>query len=257
VYVVGMIDKIPSRQRELFDAIHSEYASHYYDAYATAYRERFLHSALFSGLDLGGKYVAEIMCGDGPLTAHILGSFEFAINDGYEISPIACDAYTEKTGRPAQALDITVNPLPANNYDVIAVSGGLHHVAHHLTATFDNIHRALKPSGLLVAFEPNSRYALNAVRKLWYRVDRYFDQENEAALDAVAITEMVADKFELQDVTYGGGPAFFLVYNSLIFRVPYWMKRVYARPLIQIERIWNSLPTPYPHGYFVARWQKK
>ena len=110
---------------------------------------------------------------------------------------------------------------------------------------------------MLVAFEPNSRYALNAFRKIWYRADRYFDQENEAALDAVAITKIVADKFELQDVTYGGGPAFFLVYNSLIFRVPHWMKRVYARPLIQIERIWNGLPTPYPHGYFVARWKKK
>lgn len=139
---------------------------------------------------------------------------------------------------------------------MIAVCGGLHHVAHHLEATLRNIHRALKPGGRLVAFEPSSRYLLEGLRKIWYRRDALFDAENEAALDDRALSRMMAGRLERESISYGGGPGYFLVLNSLIFRVPLKLMRIYAAPLVTLETLWNVLPLPSLHAYFVAQWRK-
>jgi SAM-dependent methyltransferase len=244
------------QQRELFEAIHDDYSAHYYDRYATAYRDRFLHAAIFDNLDLDGKCVAEIMCGDGPLTAYLKQEGAGAEIEGYDISPSACRAYEEKTGCTGVPLNIVTEQLPHARYDVVAVSGGLHHVAHDLQTVFGNIHQSLRPGGFLVAFEPNARYMLNGIRNIWYRSDHYFDDDNEAALDPVKLSRQFANLFDRRALVYGGGPAFFTVYNSLILRLPLGLKRYYSAPMIQLERLWNLLPTPYFHGYFVAQWRK-
>lgn len=141
------------RQEEHYEAIHDDYARHYYDRGSTAYRNRFINSALFDGLALDGCRVAEIMCGDGPLTAYLRSRDEAIEIEGFDISPKACEAYEKATGCPATVVDITASPLPVERFDVIAVSGGLHHVAHHLDATLRNIHRALKPGGRLAIID--------------------------------------------------------------------------------------------------------
>jgi SAM-dependent methyltransferase len=244
------------RQEEHYEAIHDDYARHYYDRGSTAYRDRFINSALFDGLALEGCRVAEIMCGDGPLTAYLRRHHEAVEIEGFDISAKACEAYVKATGCRAIVVDITQSPLPAERFDVIAVSGGLHHVAHHLEATLRNIHRALKPGGRLVAFEPNSRYLLEGLRRIWYRRDALFDAENEAALDDRALGRLMAGMFECESISYGGGPGYFLVLNSLIFRVPAGLKSLYSPPIIALESLWNLMPIIGLQAYFVARWRK-
>lgn len=244
------------RQEEHYEAIHDDYVRHYYDRGAAAYRDRFINSPLFDDLTLEGGRVAEIMCGDGPLTAYLLSRHQALEVEGFDISPKACAAYERATGCPSKVVDITETPLPAGRFDVIAVCGGLHHVAHHLEPTLRNIHQALKPGGRLVAFEPSSRYFLESLRKIWYRADDLFEADNEAALDDRLLTDMMTGLFERESVSYGGGAGYFLVLNSLIFRIPLRLVRIYAPPLVALETLWNVLPLPGLHAYFVARWRK-
>jgi SAM-dependent methyltransferase len=245
------------RQREHYEAIHDEYSRHYYDATSNAYRDRFINRALLRELDPSTLRMAEIMCGEGPVTDYVIARHPGAAIEGFDISGSACTAYSEKSGRPAQCIDITREPLPPSTYDAVFVSGGLHHIIHDFDACLDNVHRALKSGGTFAMFEPNADYFLNFIRKFWYRRDQYFDAENEQALDYHQLHAKASQRFDEISVTHAGGPAFFLVLNSLIFRLPVSWKRFYAPPLTNLEAIWNLLPGRMAHAYFIAQWRKR
>jgi len=250
-------EPISTRQKWHFEGLHDRYAEHYYDRHSTKYRDYFFNRPQFEGIDLQGARVAEIMCGDGALTTYLHRINSGADCVGFDISEAACTAYHEATGFQSHAKDITREPFGDNEFDIVAVSGGLHHVAHFLPETFDHIHRALRTGGILTMFEPNGRYILEFARRIWYRIDNSFDQETEQALDHDAMLKFFGDRFELQRVQRGGGPAFFLVYNSMIFRVPKTLKAMYAPTLTAAEHIWNYIPLPWMHAYFVAQWRKR
>jgi hypothetical protein len=93
-------------------------------------------------------------------------------------------------------------------------------------------------------FEPNRDYILEPIRKLWYTHDEYFDAGSEAALSHRALFEASAGVFACESLRYFGGPAFFLVYNSLIFRVPHPVKALAAPALMTVEALYNRLPMP-------------
>ncbi len=250
-----MVDS--SKQSEHFEAVHEEYAKHYYDASSTLYRDQFINPQLFRNCDFQSANIAEIMCGVGPLSEYVLSRAPNASIQGFDISRKACQAYEEKHARTATALDITREALPVEAFDVIVVSGGIHHVAHHLDETFENIHRALKPGGTLSMFEPNGHYLLESARKLWYRLDKYFEAETEEALDYTELRRQFGHLFNQSSIEFKGGPAYYLVLNSMIFRVPLPLKRFYTPPLIELEKLLIGIPGPYLQCYFVANWVKR
>jgi hypothetical protein len=63
-------------------------------------------------------------------------------------------------------------------------------------------------------------------------------------------------RFITDRVKYFGGPAHFLIYNSLIFRIPLGLKPIIAPPLMFIERLYNKLPGKLLYPNFLARWKK-
>ena len=63
--------------------------------------------------------------------------------------------------------------------------------------------------------------------------------------------------FEGASVTYGGGPAYFLICNSFVLRVPKRLKPVIDGPLLSLERVFNALPGKAPFPFFVARWRRR
>ena len=67
--------------------------------------------------------------------------------------------------------------------------------------------------------EPHSGSLPDVVRKVWYRFDRFFS-DNEAAIDVGRLQEDFRNAFELKKADYLGNIAFLLVLNSLIFRIP-------------------------------------
>lgn len=244
------------RQKHHFEKIHDQYEAHYYDAASMAYRDEFIYRPLFDGLDFNGKSVADLASGSGHNSKAVLEYFPGASVTGFDISPKACRAYEMNVGHKAYELDLT-KPLNLDlKFDAAMVIGGLHHCVSDLPQTIKNISRLVKPNGLLLMVEPNSAHFLEAVRKRWYKLDAYFDEDSEHALDHDEILSMAAPYFTEEFKRYMGGPAYFFVLNSMIMRVPLKLKPYISPPFMVLERCYSHLPGRAPFNVFLARWQR-
>jgi len=213
---------------------------------------------MFKGLDLNGKIVADLACSSGYNSKFILDQYPIKKVFGFDISKMACNAYKKNTGSDAYVLDLTIGDYPYDiKFDVAIIIGGLHHCIVNLQGTFETIEKLLKPNGYLLMVEPNSNCILELVRKIWYKYDGYFESNTERALDHHKLFSNYGKNFKLLDIKYQGGPAYFIIYNSLVFRIPLRMKRYIARPLMQLEYLYNKLPGKFLFPYFIARWQLK
>jgi SAM-dependent methyltransferase len=243
-----------ARQKELYEAIHDDYEDHYYDQESTRYRERFYYGPLFEGLDLNGRSVADICSGSGHNSLALLKRFPRAEVVGFDISSAACQDYRRKVGRPAHEADLTKPFSLDQKFDVAMVVGGLHHCSVDLSRTLANIADLLKPGGVFLLLEPNREFVLEGARKLWYRMDRYFDADTESALAHTDLIAQAAGRFTADTVRYFGGPGYFLISQSLLFRMPKSLKRGISAPLMSVEALVNRVPARWLHPYFIARW---
>ncbi|HLX29233.1 MAG TPA: class I SAM-dependent methyltransferase [Casimicrobiaceae bacterium] len=246
-----------ARQRLHYERIHDDYERHYYDSTSMAFRERFLYDAMFDGLDLNGRRVADLASGSGHNSLAILQRFPRAEVVGFDISETACRQYRATVGAEAYQFDLISGGDAGMAFDVAIIVGGLHHCVSNLDATFRTIANLLCEGGLLLMYEPNSEYVLEGVRKFWYRRDRYFDAATEHALAHDRIARMAA-KSGLVPLRchYAGGPAYFLIQNSLLFRIPVPLKRYLAPPLFALETAYNRLPWKSCFPTFIACWRK-
>jgi len=241
-------------QKAHYERILETYDAHYYDHWSMRYREEFIFDAMWRGLDFNGKLIADLACGSGQNSAALLRHYPEAKTRGFDISPSACAAYTERVGAPAYECDLTRSVAVDEKFDAAMVVGGLHHLVADLPRALENIASLLKPGAIFMMQEPNSRFFLEAVRNVWYRLDSSFDYANEHALDHDALLASANGRFRPLDVTYFGGPAYFGVLNSMILRVPLKLKPAISPPLMAVERVWNRLPGKWPHNVFLARW---
>ncbi len=246
-----------NKQKEHYEKHADQYAQHYFDRFSMQYRKEFIYGTLWQGRDFSGSRAVELACGAGFNSREFATTFRSVSMTGLDISPSACASYTAAVGAPAYEVDLT-RPLtlPLEPFDVAFVIGGLHHCVADLRTTLANIAGLVKPGGTLMMLEPNSHFLLEALRKLWYRLDSSFDAENEAALDHDALYHLGRDWFEVESVRYLGGPAFFAVLNSMILRIPLAAKPVISPPLMALERVWNRIPLHSLQNVFAAVWRR-
>lgn len=244
------------RQAAHYHKVHDEYAAHYYDAASMRYRHEFFFDVAFEGLSLGDKRVADLACGSGYNSAALLERFPTALVTGFDISERACEDYQAVTGRPAVRLDLTAGHYEGPEFDAALVVGGLHHCVANLPGTLHTLGRMLKPGATLVMIEPNRRCFLELARRLWYRWDRYFEEGTEGALDPNELLKLAGGMFAAEKTVYRGGPAYFLILNSLVLRVPLKAKTKLAPPLFVVEHAYNRLPGRVFFPYFIARWRR-
>jgi SAM-dependent methyltransferase len=246
-----------AKQQAHYEAIHDVYEQHYSDASSMAFRNRFVYDFMFEGQDLNGKVVADLACGSGHNSLAVLDRFPRAQVMGFDVSKRACEAYRQTVGREAFQVDLTAGVDLGRRADVAMVFGGLHHCVSNLEGTFRTISPLVRPGGLLLMWEPNRQCFLEGLRWLWYRLDRYFEATTEHALSEPGIRDLAAPGFEGVDCRYMGGPAYFLVCNSLVLRVPAGLKRSLAAPLFGVEAAYNRLPGRFWFPTFIARWRRK
>ncbi|HEY8164996.1 MAG TPA: class I SAM-dependent methyltransferase [Gemmatimonadaceae bacterium] len=244
------------RQEQHYERVHDDYERHYYDSSSMAFRNQFVYDIMFDGIDLNGKVVADVASGSGHNSLAVLQRFPRAKIIGFDISSKACKAYERITGAKAYQIDLTSGADCGVVADVAMVIGGIHHCATNLSQTFKTISHIVRPGGLLLMCEPNRQYILEGARRVWYQLDRYFDQQTEAALEHEAIAKLASVHFSPVSCRYMGGPAYLLIYNSLLFRLPRRVKSTIAPPLIALERFYNLLPGRWWYPYFIARWQR-
>jgi SAM-dependent methyltransferase len=243
-----------SRQKRHYETIHCDYEDHYYDAQSMDFRERFYYDPLFEGLNLNGCAVADLACGSGHNSLSLLKRFPTAMVTGFDISTTACEEYRRNVGRPCIESDLTRPLLELGAFDAAMVVGGLHHCVADLPTVLHNLANMLKPEGCLLMLEPNRAFALELARRLWYRLDKYFDATTERAIAYSELVEQAGAQFTPERVAYYGGPGYFLISQSLLFRIPKPVKRAISPPLMVVERVFNRLPIAWFHPYFVARW---
>ena len=242
------------QQQQHYDTIAADYEAHYSDEWSVEYRRRFIYEPMFAGLNLAGLQVLDAMCGSGQTTSYLLA--RGANVTGLDISNEVIDTFQSRwTGANAVKRSLLDSGLPDNSFDCVAVVGGLHHIHPNVKAAVREIHRVLKPGGHFCFMEPHSGSLPDVVRKVWYRFDRFFS-DNEAAIDVGTLQRDFRESFGLRKVDYLGNVAFLLVLNSLIFRIPPKSKKLFAPLLMKLEPLINKLQTKLTSCFVVTQWQK-
>ena len=242
------------QQQQHYDTIAADYEAHYSDEWSVEYRRRFIYEPMFAGLNLDGMRVLDAMCGSGQTTSYLLA--HGASVTGLDISNEVIDTFQSRwTGASVVKRSLLDSGLPDNSFDCVAVVGGLHHIHPNVKAAVYEIHRVLKPGGHFCFMEPHSGSLPDVVRKVWYRFDRFFS-DNEAAIDVGALQRDFRESFELRRVNYLGNIAFLLVLNSLIFRIPPKSKKLFAPLLMKLEPWISKLQTKLTSCFVVTQWQK-
>jgi SAM-dependent methyltransferase len=214
-----------------------------------------MNEPMTEGLELKGKLVIEAMCGSGQTTEYLLAKGARVV--GVDISEREIEHFRRRwPACHAHCASILDTGLPSAEFDAIFVVGGLHHVHPSVPRAVDEICRLLKPGGHFCFVEPHCGSVLDRVRSAWYRRDPYF-AENEASVDVEELKEMFAHEFEFIRERYQGGMAYQFVLNSMIWRIPLWLKPWYSPGLLALERLTAFASSRLFSCFVVAQWRKR
>ena len=106
-----------------------------------------------------------------------------------------------------------------NEYDIIFLIGGLHHVYKYRHQALNNVCAALKPGGVLINFEPtHNNFLMASIRQLVYWKNSFFDEDNERAFSTHELNALARDNgLEPIAQLYPGLLAYVLWYNPDAF----------------------------------------
>ncbi len=249
------MEDIAARQRQHYDIIGRGYEAHYADLWSRRYRDRFISQPLTRGVELRNRTVLDAMCGSGELVQYLVG--EGANVTGLDVSPTVVQLMHKKVpAARAVAGSIFDSGLDDESFDVVTVVGGLHHVQPRAQDAIVEIHRILRPGGWFVFAEPHAGSVFDLLRKAWYRVDPFFEP-NEKAVDVQRLMADNVDRFEFVRTRYGGNLGYLLVFNSMVFRVPHWLKRAYAPALLVIEGLIEPIQGRRTSCMVRSQWRKR
>jgi SAM-dependent methyltransferase len=243
-------------QKQLFEAIHEVYSEATTDPVSEGYKEEFFYRPMLQYLGDAGSLM-ELASGVGTAAGWMRARRPGLEIAGCDISESAARDFTARHGRPCFVWDLTKPIQPEERYDAVLVMGGIHHLVMDLCTAFANIDRLLNPRGRLIMMEPNADFVLEPLRKLWYRTDKkHFDADSEHALSHPRLAREFAGALRPVGVTYVGGPAYFLLLQNWVMRIPNGSKPWMAPALMTVERLYHKLPGKLPFASFVACWQK-
>jgi SAM-dependent methyltransferase len=246
------------QQQAHYDTISADYEAHYSDEWSLEYRRRFIYAPMFAGLDLSGMKILDAMCGSGQTTEYLLahGADVTGLDISNEVIHGFRTRWADTHAVHAVKRSLLDSGLTASSFDCVVVVGGLHHIHPNLSLAMYEIHRVLRPGGYLCFMEPHSGSLPDLIRRVWYKFDRYFS-DNEEAIDMKGLQREFGSQFDLRQANYLGNLAFLLVLNSLIFRIPTWAKKFYSPLLMKLEGKIDKLQGRLTSCFVVAQWQKR
>jgi len=242
-------------QRLHYDTIGAQYAAHYGDSSSREYRDKFIHPPMFAGVQLAGMNVLEGMCGNGQTTEYLLASN--AAVTGLDISGEEIGSFSERWPKcQARCASMCDTGFPSESFDCVAIVGGLHHLHPDVHDAIREIHRILKPAGILCFAEPHRHSLPDVVRSFWYKHDPLF-ADNEASIDLDKLKGQFAGKFDFQAEEYLGNIAYLFVLNSMIFRIPARLKTFYTPLAMAGESFLNNFTRRWSSCFVVCQWRKR
>jgi ubiquinone/menaquinone biosynthesis C-methylase UbiE len=243
-------------QKKHFNSISSGYDKNYGDFYSRTYRNVIVFPKLFSGLNLKNKVVLDAMSGGGYCTRYFL---DHQVKEcyGLDISDELIKFYNERYSLAKGIVGSVTNiPFDKQKFDIVCVHGGIHHTHPDVNKALSELIRVVRPGGYLCFFEPPANTLMDYFRKKWYKIDPLFE-ENEASIDFKKITKKYSNSLRIKKNYYGGGLAYYFIFNSLITRIPFWLKRIVALPLIYLDFLIDRILPHWLSGYEIVIYEKK
>jgi len=167
-----------------------------------------------------GAKVIEPMCGysEGKaiLESHCAVSFEYT---GFDFS----ESLVARAKEQFPEADIFVQDVTKfdgeEQFDLMILIGGLHHVYAHASSVMKKLAGALKPGGYLINFEPTqNNFAYRLARQRIYKKNALFDDETERAFDAPELDALYRNAgLVIKDQIYPGLLAYIMYYNPDAF----------------------------------------
>ena len=241
-----------SDQIKRYDAEASEHSKHYNDKYTQMYRNEFMRAPLFKD-KLKDIYILDAMCASGIETGYLIELGAEVV--GVDISKKNAEEYTKRWGKPCYLNSIHKTSFSDNTFDAVYICGGLHHVLPLLRETISEIYRILKPGGYFYFIEPNKDTWVNQLRKIWYKMDNKFTEDEEAISYQNTLKPHLSIGFEEKSLNFGGNIAYIIIGQSLVLRIPQHYKKYLAPISFFLERIFSKLPF-MPKLFFSAIWKK-
>jgi SAM-dependent methyltransferase len=239
-------------QKKRYDAEATQHSEHYNDEYTQRYRNEFIRAPLFKK-NLKGMYVLDAMCASGIETGYLIQQGANVV--GLDISQKNVDEYKKRWGKPCFLNSIHKTNFSDNTFDAIYICGGLHHVLPLLNVTILEIHRILKPGGFFYFMEPNKDTWVNRLRKLWYKVDSKFTDDEEAISYQNTLKPFLSKGFKEESLNFGGNIAYIIIGQSLTLGIPQRYKKYLSPISFFLERFFSKLPI-IPKLFFSAVWKK-
>ncbi len=241
-------------QADHFNRIAQDYSRHYGDKYSHEYRDRFINKHLFAGINLEGANVLEAMCGSGETTSYLL--LHGAHVTGLDVSEAEIEKFkTRWPDADGVCSSIFETKIEGESMDCVVVVGGLHHLHPHLADAVREMHRVLKKGGYFCFAEPHKGTIVDTVRQLWYRHDDLF-AANEESIDIDGLKAKFKGLFDQEFETYSGNIGYLLVLNSMVFRIPLGIKKLYSPVLLRLEAFFERFQNRRFSCMTVARWRK-
>ena len=216
------------------------------------YRNEFMRAPLFKD-KLKNIYILDAMCASGIETGYLVEMGAQVV--GVDISKKNVEEYTKRWAKPCYLDSIHKTSFQNNTFDAVYICGGLHHVLPLLRETIYEIYRILKPGGNFYFLEPNKDTWVNQLRRIWYKIDNKFTEDEEAISYKDTLKPLLSIGFEEKSLNFGGNIAYILIGQSLALRIPQNYKKYLAPTSFFLERVFSKLPF-MPKLFFSAIWKK-
>jgi SAM-dependent methyltransferase len=241
-----MYNNIIEQQREHFDSIANRYR---------LARQNFRHQLLKKEIwdkalenvhfpEKNTLRVLDAMCGylDGYqiLSSHTTCALDYHAFD-YSGAVVECSLKNFPQLRVWQE-DVT-KYRSDQQYDVIIVLGGLHHVHAHASNVVERLGESLSPSGLFISLEPtHDNLFFRFVREHIYKKNILFDENSERAFSTTELDSMFF-KSGLHPISkiYPGLLAYVLWYNPDAFPLLNRGSRCVVKGILKLEKwLWKT-----------------
>ncbi len=164
--------------------------------------------------------VIEPMCGysEGKaiLEEHCGANFDYT---GFDFSSSLVERAKEKFPSANVYVQDVTKFEGHEQYDLMILIGGLHHVYAHVSSVMKRLVNALKPGGYMINLEPTQNNPIyRLARQRIYRNNDLFDDDTEQAFDLPELNKLYVDAgFAVRDQIFPGLLAYVMYYNPDAF----------------------------------------
>ena len=123
-----------------------------------------------------------------------------------------------------------------------------------MNETIAEVHRILKPGGHFYFLEPNKDTWVNQLRKIWYKLDKKFTEDEEAISYKKTLKPLLSIGFEEKSLNYGGNIAYIIIGQSLILEFLN-IQKISRTNIFFLERIFSNYLLC--QNFFLSNLEKK